>query len=396
MRLAVVAAGFTPGEADQLRRAMAAWRRNGAIEAFQVKLVQGLLANGYSRDFAERIYKQIQGFGEYGFPESHAASFALLVYASAWLKRYYPAAFAAALLNSQPMGFYTPGQIVRDAIAHGVEVRPVDVNWSEWDCTLEGRPRETRDEEQGTGSRERDTREPGAVRLGMRLVRGLSAAKVSGIEAARREGPITSIQRLARRGDVSRDALVRLAAADAFRSLGVGRRAALWQILSLEEERFPLFADAEADAEPAVELPGMSLDETVVCDYDALGMSLSAHPMELVREELTRLRVIRSACLAATPARRRVAVAGLVTCRQHPSTAKGVTFMTLEDESGMANLIIRPNVWERYHRIARSRIALIAEGQVERQGAVVHVMVQRLHDASARIGALRTQSRDFR
>lgn len=229
----------------------------------------------------------------------------------------------------------------------------------------------------------------------MRLVRGLSAEKVRGIESARRDGPITSIRSLARRADVARDTLLRLAAADAFRSLGIDRRAALWEILSLDDDPCPLFADLAPREQPAT-LPPMPLDETVLRDYDALGMSLNAHPIELVREELNRLRVTPNASLATTPAGRRVSVAGLVTCRQHPSTARGVTFMTLEDETAMANLIIRPAVWERYHLVARTKIALIADGLVERQGAVVHVMVRRLHDASARIGELRTHSRDFR
>jgi len=456
MRLAVVAAGFTPGEADQLRRAMAAWRRSGQIEKFQLKLMKGMLANGLSRQFAEQIYKQIRGFGEYGFPESHAASFALLVYASAWLKRYHPAAFCAALLNSQPLGFYTPGQLIRDAIAHGVPVLPVDVNCSGYDCTLEGDRdlgiKGLRDSGDDQGHRTTATRLgdsslipqslnpsiPAAqwgraspcVRLGMRLVRGLSEEKVRGIIAARREAgqsagvpfsipqslnpsiplPITSIRQLARRGDVSRETLVRLAAADAFRSLGLNRRQALWHILALDDAEPPLFAELEPD-EPAVELPAMSLDETVVQDYDALGFSLNAHPLGLVRQELDVLelrhegRSVRRAdrLVSVVPAERLrhmrngapVAVAGLVTVRQRPGTAKGMVFMTLEDETGMANLVIRPNVWERERRVARKKIALIAEGHVERQGEVIHVMVRRLHDLSARLANLTHRSRDF-
>jgi error-prone DNA polymerase len=397
MRLAVVAAGFTPGEADRLRRAMAAWRRSGQIEKFQLKLMKGMLANGYSKGFAEQIYKQIRGFGEYGFPESHAASFALLVYASAWLKRYHPAAFCAALLNSQPLGFYTPGQLVRDALNHGVPVLPVDVNYSNYDCTLE----------QGSGIGDRGSgigksqhpvpRSPipdPCLRLGLRLVRGLSAEKVRGIEAARRAGPVTSIRRLARRGDVSREALVRLAAADAFRSLGLNRRQALWHILALADAEPPLFAELEPD-EPAIELPAMSLDETVVQDYDALGFSLNAHPIGLVRPELNALKVAKNGQLKRMRNGQPVAVAGLVTVRQRPGTAKGMVFMTLEDETGMANLVIRPNIWERERRIARYKIALIAEGHVERQGEVIHVMVRRLHDLSARLANLTHRSRDF-
>lgn len=382
MRLAVVAAGFTPGEADQLRRSMAAWRRGGDIGKFQLRLMQGMLANGYSREFAEQIYLQIRGFGEYGFPESHAASFALLVYASAWLKRYHPAAFCAALLNSQPMGFYAPAQLVRDAVRHNVRVLPVDINASDYDCTLESDPGAAM-----PGA-------PPALRLGFRLVRGLSRDKVRGVPAARGEGPIRSLERLARRPDVTRQTLVRLAAADAFRSLGLDRRQALWRILALDDARQPLWADIEPPAEP-VSLPEPTPDETVVQDYDALGLSLTAHPIGLVRDELRRRDVKTAAELADARHRQGIAVAGLVTHRQRPGTAKGIVFMTLEDETGHANLIIRPEVWERDKRIGRSKIALIAEGHVERQGAVVHVQVRRLRDLSAHISPVAARSRDF-
>ncbi|MEW6197267.1 MAG: error-prone DNA polymerase [Planctomycetota bacterium] len=382
MRLAVVAAGFTPGEADQLRRSMAAWRRGGDIGKFQLRLMQGMLANGYSREFAEQIYLQIRGFGEYGFPESHAASFALLVYASAWLKRYHPGAFCAALLNSQPMGFYAPAQLVRDAVRHGVRVLPVDINASDYDCTLESDPGATM------------PAAPPALRLGFRLVRGLSRDKVRGVLAARGEGPIYSLERLARRPEVTRQMLVRLAAADAFRSLGLDRRRALWQILALDDARQPLLAAIEPPAEP-VSLPEATLDETVVQDYDALGVSLTAHPIGLVRDELLRRSIKTAAELADARHRQRIAVAGLVTHRQRPGTAKGIVFMTLEDETGHANLIIRPEVWERDKRVGRSKIALIAEGHVERQGAVVHVQVRRLRDLSAHISPVTARSRDF-
>jgi error-prone DNA polymerase len=407
MRVAMVAAGFTAGEADQLRRAMSAWRRHSALEQFKIKLIRGMLDNGYGREFAEQIYKQIHGFGEYGFPESHAASFALLAYASAWLKRYHPAAFCAALLNSQPMGFYSPGQLIRDAIAHGVRVLPVDVNYSGWDCSLEFL--EGREEKEGSrdlgikGSRDAavsfsiprslDPLIP-SLRLGLRLVRGLSAAKVAGIEAARREGPITSIRRLARRPDVARDTLVRLAAADAFRSLGLQRRAALWQILALDEAEPPLFAELEPD-DPAVPLPPMPLDETVFKDYQTTGFSLNAHPLELIRSDLQGLGVTPNGRLRAIPNGTPVRVAGLVTVRQRPSTARGIVFMTLEDESGSANLVVHPPIWERDQRVARARTALLAEGHVERQGEVVHVIVRRLHDLSHRLASLTHRSRDF-
>ena len=383
MRLAVVAAGFTPGEADQLRRSMAAWKRSGQLEQFQLKLVKGMLDNGYSRQFAEQIYKQIRGFGEYGFPESHAASFSLLVYASAWLKRYHPAAFCAALLNSQPLGFYTPGQLVRDALQHGVGVLPVDVNFSAWDCSLE---KERHGGEEGGGV---------CLRLGLRVVRGLSAAKVRGIEAAREAGVITSIRQLARRNDVTRETLVRLAAADAFRSLGLDRRQALWQILALDDAEPALFAELEPD-EPPVALPAMPIDETVVHDYDAIGFSLNAHPLELVREELSALKVTPNERLKRLPNGRPVTVAGLVTVRQRPGTARGIVFITLEDETGNANLVVHAPIWQRDKRTARGKVALLAEGHIERQGEVVHVLVRRMHDLSARLVKLTHRARNFR
>ena len=441
MRLAVVAAGFTPGEADQLRRAMAAWRRHGQIDHFKLKLIKGMLANGYSCQFAEQIYKQIRGFGEYGFPESHAASFALLVYSSAWLKCYYPAAFCAALLNSQPLGFYTPGQLVRDAIGHGVLVLPIDVNASAWDCALESESRhggtEARRHGGAEGLRDRGTEGhrrhggtearrhegaegrrdgeaapadssclrayvpaclhglvPSCLRLGFRLIRGLSEEKVAGVLAARQTGPIRSIRQLARRADVTRDTLARLAAADAFRSLGLNRRAALWEILSLDDAEPPLFAELEPE-EGTVELPEMSLDEIVVQDYDAIGFSLNAHPIGLVRDELRTLKITPNGKLKEMSNGRQVKVAGLVTVRQRPGTARGIVFMTLEDETGVANLVIHPPVWERNKRDARGKMAVIAEGHIERQGEVVHVIVRRVSDMSARLSWLSHRSRDF-
>ncbi len=272
------------------------------------------------------------------------------------------------------MGFYGPAQLVRDAQRHGVTVLPVDVNRSGYDCRME-------------------ERHGPALRLGMRLVRGLSAAKVCGIEAAQRDGPITSLHELARRSDVSRETLMRLAAADAVRSLGLNRREALWQILALDDAP-PLFAGLEP-VEPPAALPAMPLDETVVQDYDALGLSLNAHPIGLVRKELATLRVSTCEQLRATQNRQKVAVGGLVTHRQRPGTAKGLVFMTLEDETGTANLIIRPKVWDRDREVGRGKIAIIAEGIIERQGDVIHVQVSRLHDLSACIAPIRAKSRDF-
>ena len=384
MKLAVVAAGFTPGEADQLRRAMAAWRRSGQIEKFQQKLFDGLQRNGYSQQFAEQIYAQIRGFGEYGFPESHAASFALLVYASCWLKKYFPAAFCAAVINSQPMGFYTPGQLIRDAQQHGVEVRPVDVNHSDWDCTLEYDARAAA-ADAATGP---------AIRVGLRVVRGLSAEKVAGIVAARGAGPIRSIHQLSRQPGVARDTLVRIAAADGFRSLGFDRRQAVWHILALDDREPPLLAELEPE-EPPIDLPTLAAEERVAADYDAQGFSLFAHPIGLIRGELDALKVVPNARLVEIRHRQRVTVSGLVTVRQRPGTAKGTVFMTLEDETGMANLVVWPNVWDRYWRVARGRLALLATGRIERQGEVIHVMVEQLADLTQKLTALRHASRDF-
>ncbi|MFO0839061.1 MAG: error-prone DNA polymerase [Phycisphaerae bacterium] len=407
MRLAVVAAGFTPGEADQLRRSMAAWKRGGQIDKFQRKLIEGMLANGYTRQFAEQIFNQIRGFGEYGFPESHAASFALLVYASAWLKCYYPAAFYAAMLNSQPLGFYTPGQLIRDAIAHGVEVRPVDVCYSEWDCTLEGKGiqglrdlgiKENADPDPQSLNPLIPQSLPPALRLGMRLVRGLKREGIEGLrDLGIKENADPDPQSL--NPLIPQSLLLRLAAADAFRSLGLSRRQALWRILSLDDRdprsRQPgLFDDLPLDEPPAA-LPPMSLEETMYEDYESQGFSLNAHPMQLIRRELAALRVIPNGKLSAARAWQRIRVAGLVTCRQRPGTAKGTVFITLEDETGMANLIVRPQVWERDWRIARNRAALVAEGRIERQANVVHVMVTRFSDLPTAIHDVRVDSRDF-
>ncbi|MGB9623285.1 MAG: error-prone DNA polymerase [Phycisphaerae bacterium] len=453
MRLSMVAAGFSPGEADQLRRAMGAWRRPGVIEKFRERLIRGMTANGLPRRFAEQMFEQICGFGEYGFPESHAASFALLVYASAWLKLYYPAAYAAALLNSQPMGFYAPAQIVQDAQRHGVEVRGIDVNVSEYDCTLEKESDEAteRRSDEGnvlqphagsleydrvfraaqvidsrgggsnpsgfdpeprkeTGERRSDValRRAGgpapsspsslrrsvapSLRLGFRLIKGISPESVRGIEAARREGPFRGVADVARRARVGRGTLARLAAADAFRSLGLDRRQALWDVLALREE-LPLLAALD-DREAPAPLPGMPIGEQVVADYDATGLSLAAHPISLVRELLNRLRVVPAARVQQGRHSTPVRIAGLVLVRQRPGTAGGIVFATLEDETGIVNLILRPAVYERF-RAAAHGFAWLAEGRIERSNDVVHVQATRIEDLSDRLAGLRVSSRDF-
>jgi len=402
MQLVVVAAGFTPGEADQLRRSMAAWRRGGAIDKFRERLIEGMTASGLSADYAERVFEQIRGFGSYGFPESHAASFALLVYVSAWLKRYHPAAFCASVINSQPMGFYAPAQLVRDARQHGVEVRAIDVNYSGYDCLLEpidhsgSVPHPLLGKGWGTPHQGWGANGP-AVRLGMRLVKGVSRAQVEGIEEARREGPFVSVADLVRRSGVGRGTLARLAAADAFGSMGLNRREALWSVLggwADDDEELPLFAGLEVEeARPA--LPVQSLAGRVAQDYETAGMSLAAHPMSLLRVGLRSVGIIEAGQLRGTKAGTWVRVAGLVLVRQRPATASGTLFYTLEDETGTANLIVRPRVYERWGRPTRRAVALVAEGRVERQGEVIHVLTERLGDLSEQLEQLRVRSRDF-
>jgi error-prone DNA polymerase len=388
MSLAIVAAGFTPGEADALRRAMAAWKRKGdLIYRFGARLIDGMLTRGYPREFAERCFEQIKGFSEYGFPESHAASFALLVYASAWLKCHHPAAFAAALINSQPMGFYAPAQIVRDAREHGVEVRNVDVNHSAWDCTLE------------------ESLEGPSLRLGMRLVKGLRQEHAQVIAKTVKEyGPVMSIDALHRLSEVPIVALRRLAAADAFQSMGLDRQSALWHVRALCDERLPMFDDdarlkeASESNSVSVTLPAVSPPRRTIDDYAMLGLSLKAHPVSFIRGQLKARSVIQNNDLKNAerwPQGRHVAVGGIVLVRQRPGTASGIVFMTIEDETGIANLIVRPRIYERYRRAAKHGVIVIARGSVERQGEVIHVNVSRIEDASNQMRDLLTVSRDF-
>lgn len=393
MRLAVVAAGFSPGEADQLRRAMGAWRRPGVIDQFRRKLIDGMSANGLSAEYAEAVFKQIRGFGDYGFPESHAASFALLVYVSAWLKYHYPAAFTAALLNSQPMGFYGPAQLVRNAREHGVDVLPTDVNSSMWECTLE----------RAAGH----SQESLSLRLGFNMLSGLASGQVEPILRTRRDGPFRSIDDFARRTGLSRAAITRLAKADAFGSLGIDRRAALWESLGQNPKELPLF-DAMArkgvkdnvPQRPASEnapfLPPMSPAEEVLADYRTAGLSLRAHPMTFLRAGLAKRGAVTAASLKTSPDGTRVCVAGVVLVRQRPGTAKGITFVTLEDETATANLIVRPAIWKRYREAAMGATVLLAHGRLQRQGEVIHVLAAKLQNLSPWMRQLGDQSRDFR
>jgi error-prone DNA polymerase len=369
MRIAIVAAKFTPTEADALRRAMATFRFQGKVMEFREKFVTGMTRRGYAQDFAERCFHQIEGFGTYGFPESHAMSFALLVYASAWVKCHHPAVFAAALLNSQPMGFYAPAQIVRDARDHRVAVRAADVTTSDWDCTLEPDARSA---------------EGLALRLGLRLVSGLGEAAARRIMAARAEAPFASIADLARRAGVDRGALEALAQADAFRGLARDRRAALWDAAALEAPAPPLAAHDGAEAAPR--LPRATAGEQTVLDYAGTGLTLRAHPMALLRPQLDALGLADTRALAAAPQGRRLRLPGLVLVRQRPGSAKGVVFFTIEDEHGVANLVMYPDIAERFRAAVVASRLIVAEGRVERletsEIPIIHLLIARLEDRS--------------
>jgi len=386
MKIAIVAAGFTPNEADRLRRAMATFRRVGTIHTFQKKMVEGMVARGYERDFAERCFKQIEGFGEYGFPESHAASFALLVYASCWLKCHYPDVFAAALLNAQPMGFYAPAQIVRDAREHGVEMRPVDINRSDWDQTLEAAAFDPgRMKARNAGMRDH-IRTRHAVRLGFRQVKGLGEADMRTLVAARGAG-YDSVRDLWLRSGLKRATIERLADADAFASLGYSRRDALWACRALDakgsSERLPLFEQAatrDLQAEPDARLPPMPVGEEVINDYRFLSLSLKAHPVSFVRRDLEALRVIPDERLERLRSGSWVTVAGLVLIRQRPGSAKGVIFMTIEDETGTANIIVWPKVFESHRALVLGARFVKVTGRMQSEHGVIHVVAQTIED----------------
>ncbi len=391
MRLAVVAAGFTPGEADQLRRAMAAWRRPGLIDQFHKKLISGMKANGLSEEFAERVYTQIRGFGEYGFPESHAASFALLVYVSCWLKRHYPAVFCASIINSQPMGFYAPAQLVTDAREHGVRVRPVDVNFSFWDCTLE--PASAKQDSQGVAPEFE-------LRLGMRMIRGLPEQAALEVTRVRdKGGRYRDLADFTRRTGLGSGVVTQLADAGALQSITGDRRSAYWQSLAQEQSdnEHGLFAAAGVDSDeeiPDALTPMQSIEE-VYTDYSTIGLSLRAHPVSFVRGQLDRQRVTRAKDLRTTRDGKFVRVAGLVLLRQRPSTAKGITFVTLEDETGSMNLVISPEIWKRHFRVARTSNTWLVHGACENREGIIHVVVGRLEDLTQTVEGLVLRSRDF-
>ena len=374
MQVAIHCAGFTPGEADQLRRSMATFKVTGGVSKFRDKLIGGMVERGYEPAFAERTFAQLEGFGSYGFPESHAASFALLAYASAWMKCHHPDVFCAALLNSQPMGFYAPAQVVRDAQQHGVDVRPVCVNASRWDSTLEPR------REQGRGA---------AVRLGLRTVRGLANHDAAQLVAHRGDTPYGSVEETWRRADIPPVALERLAEADTFRSIGLDRRQALWQVRGLADSVLPLFAAADVGRRPRpelVEVPALLVPMRdggeVVEDYRSVGLSLRSHPVAFLRATLREQGMVTCAGLAHVRDGRRVVVPGIVLVRQKPGSAKGVMFITIEDETGVANLILWPDRYAKQRRLVLSAGMIACHGRVQREGAVIHVITDRLEDLS--------------
>jgi error-prone DNA polymerase len=440
MKIAIVGAGFPPDEADRLRRAMATFKRNGEIHLFREKFIAGMLQNGYAADFATRCFDQIEGFGTYGFPESHAASFALLVYVSAWIKCFYPDVFACALLNSQPMGFYAPAQIIRDAREHGVEVRPADVNFSDWDYTLEppapsvalrappppprggGTNTDPPPRSGGGGPCEgwRGQAKP-ALRLGLRQVKGLAEADAMRLVEARGAG-YRDAEELWCRSGLGRAALERLAAADALRSLGLDRRHGLWALKALGEAPLPLFAysdrhpgegrdpparfragagmdpglrrgdDKESEAFAASLLPPMPLGEHVVEDYATTGLTIKRHPLAFLRTELAQQGLVCARDLAVLPVGRRLAIAGLVLIRQRPGSANGVVFITLEDETGIANLIVWPATLERFRRAALGATLLYCRGRLQREESVIHLVAEDLKDWTARLDTLRDRN----
>jgi error-prone DNA polymerase len=392
MQIAIVAAGFTPPEADKLRRAMATFKRVGTIGALKDKFISGMIANGYERAFAEASFSQIEGFGEYGFPESHAASFAILVYVSSWLKCYYPDVFAAALLNAQPMGFYAPAQIVRDAADHGVEVRPIDINHSTWDNTLENGPEAAKRLHWRHAEMRDDVRSTHALRLGFRQAKGLGQDEMDQL-VARRGAGYDSVRDVWLRSGLSPSAIERLADIDAFRSLGLDRRDALWAVRGLNrvggQEDLPLFARADDPTrEPDFDLPAMALGEHVVEDYRTLGLSLKTHPTALLREEMATRRAIGSETLMRIPNGQRVRVAGLVLVRQRPGTASGVIFMTLEDETGIANIVVWPKLFEQFRREVLAGRLVAVDGPVQSESGVIHVIAERVHDWTPLLGQL--------
>ena len=378
MQIAMVAAGFNAGEADQVRRSMVAWQRRGGLEQYRAKLIAGMLARGYTLEFANQIYQQILGFGSYGFPEAHSASFALLAYASSWLRCHHHPAFVAGLLNSWPMGFYAPAQLIFDARRHDVVFRRVDIQESHWDCTLE---------RGSTGNPE--------VRLGMRLISGLPEEHGRAIEAqCLQHGPFVSVDELAHRAQLSKRSLSLLAQAAALDSLGGHRRQAHWRAIGVE--RLPGALAGTSAREDTLPLPRPNEGEEVLADYRSLGLTLKRHPLALLRSKLTRLGVLRASDLRERRSGQKVRIAGIVTHRQRPETASGVIFMSLEDETGISNLIVWPSVQTQQRQPVFSAQLMVVQGELQNEMNVIHVIAEKVRDYSHWLGKLPVESRDFR
>ncbi|MDB5217400.1 MAG: polymerase alpha subunit, partial [Myxococcaceae bacterium] len=391
MQIAIVGAGYSGGEADRLRRDMAAWRKTGSLEKHHERLLVGFRERGISEEFGEQLFKQIQGFGEYGFPESHAASFALLVYASSWLKVHYPAEFAAALVNSQPMGFYSPSTLLQDAQRHGVPLAPLDVGVSNWDCACI-RP---------------DRDRPTWIRLGLRLVSGLGEDAGRRIEKARADRPFAGVEDLIARARLDKKEVVALAESGALDELCGGRREAIWKVVGPRAEPRTLFDGKDSEEQRPV-LATMTRAEQLVLDYERTGVSVSDHPMKLIRPRLAK-KVQSSRDVLALRSGTKVSVAGMVICRQRPGTASGVVFITMEDEYGFSNLVLWSKVFEEYRHVATTSRLLMVHGRIERSDdpkgykpadpnapqSVVYVIAERLEKLDAQLPALDSMSRDF-
>ncbi|MEZ2132158.1 MULTISPECIES: error-prone DNA polymerase [unclassified Sinorhizobium] len=401
MQIAITAAGFSPAKADRLRRSMATFKRSGKVNEFKEDMINGMVERGYDREFAERCFSQIEGFGEYGFPESHAASFALLVYASSWVKAYYPDVFCAAMLNSQPMGFYAPAQLVRDAREHGIEVRPVDINFSEWDSLLEEAEFNRNTIDFRHASMREVIRTKRAVRLGFRQVKGLSEEDMNNM-VANRSDRYVSVRDLWLRSGLTRSDIERLADADAFQSVGLSRREALWAVRALDgksaAEKLPLFDQVnhiDLQVEPEVMLPEMPPGEQVIEDYRYLSLSLKAHPVSFLRDEFARMGIVRNRDLLTVPNGSMVTIAGLVLIRQRPGSAKGVIFMTLEDETGVANAIVWSKIFDRYRAIVMGARLVKIRGRLQSESGVIHVVIHHIEDMTSALGLLQREARRF-
>ncbi len=376
MQIAIVAAGFSPGEADQVRRSMAAWQRRGGLDHFRERLMHGMLERGYQEAFATQIYEQILGFGSYGFPESHAASFALLSYVSAWLRCHEPAAFCAGLLNSWPMGFYAPAQLIADAKRNGVTFRAIDVQFSEWECTLEldsaGKPE---------------------VRLGLRMIKGLQESEGTALVEARRQTLFIDVNDLAHRAQLNRRSLDLLSRAGAMSSLVSARPAARWGALGVE--RLPGLLAGRSASESATNIPTTTEGQEIIADYRSIGFSLGKHPLALLRPRLDRLRVKRAAELPELRNGQAVRVAGIVTHRQRPETASGVMFISLEDETGMSNLVVWPSIQLTQRQPILDSTLMVVQGELQSEQGVIHVVAKLVRDYSSWLGDLQIGSRDF-